>query len=256
MLQVETLSWGTSNTPILQNIDLEVASGEFVGIIGPNGSGKSSLLRCIYRVLKPDTGRITFNGTNIWHRSPRELAKQVAVVLQETATEFDFTVAEVVAMGRFPYQELFGRESQDDQKIIHNALAQVGLDTILDRNFSSLSGGEKQRVLVARAIAQQPQLLILDEPTNHLDIRYQLELMELVKALGITTIAALHDLNLAATYCDRLYVLNQGKVIAQGHPTEVLSPDLIHSVYQVGAEVQTHPKSGKLNLAFFPKSVK
>jgi len=256
MLRVENLSWSTQNIPILQDINLEVSAGEFVGVIGPNGSGKSSLLRCIYRVLKPDTGRITFNGTNIWHLSPRELSKQMAVVLQETATEFDFTVAEVVAMGRFPHQGLFERESQQDQEIIHNALAQVRLDTVYDRNFSSLSGGEKQLVLVARAIAQQPQLLILDEPTNHLDIRYQLELMELVKELGVTTIAALHDLNLAATYCDRLYVLNQGRVIKQGHPTEVLSPDLIHSVYQVGAERQIHPKTGKLNLAFFPKPTK
>jgi iron complex transport system ATP-binding protein len=253
MLQVENLSLQIRQTSILQGINLEVLPGEFVGLIGPNGSGKSSLLRCIYRIFKPTTGRITLNGNKISHLSPRQLAKQIAVVLQESSTEFDFTVAEVVAMGRFPHQGLFGYESQQDNQLIQTVLAQVGLDAIAERNFSSLSGGEKQRVLVARAIAQQPQILILDEPTNHLDIRYQLQLMEWVKALGFTTIAALHDLNLAATYCDRLYVIQGGKIVAQGEPANILTPRLIATVYQVGADIQIDPVTGKLRLAFFPK---
>jgi iron complex transport system ATP-binding protein len=251
MLHVENLSWHVQGTPILQAIQLQVTSGEFVGLIGPNGSGKSSLLRCLYRVFKPTTGQITLNGRNIWHFTQRELAKQIAVVLQETSTEFDFTVEEVVAMGRTPHQGLFERETQRDRQIIQSALAQVRLDAIAGRSFRSLSGGEKQRVLVSRAIAQQPQLLLLDEPTNHLDIGYQLELMELVKTLRITCIAALHDLNLAAAYCDRLIVLYAGQIVAAGTPKEILTPALIHQVYGVNAEIQVQSCTGKLHLLFF-----
>jgi iron complex transport system ATP-binding protein len=254
-LVVENLSCRIEKTQILRDINLEVASGEFVGLIGPNGSGKSSLLRCIYRVLKPDTGRITLNGQDIWRLSPREMAQQTAVVLQETPTEFDFTVEEMVWMGRNPHQGMFERETEKDRDIFREALYQVGMLEFCERSFVSLSGGEKQRVLVARALAQQAQFLILDEPTNHLDIRYQLELLELVKGLGVTTIAALHDLNLAASYCDRIYVVDHGTIKAVGTPPDLLQPSLIREVFGVGSTVEIDQSNGKLHISFFLDSV-
>ncbi|WP_414584324.1 ABC transporter ATP-binding protein [Scytonema sp. PCC 10023] len=252
-LEVKHLSWSIEGKQILHDINLEVSPGEFVGLIGPNGSGKSTLLRCIYRVLKPDTGVITLNGKNIWHLSSREMATATAVVLQETSTEFDFTVEEIVLMGRNPHQGLFDRETELDRSLVFDAMKQVGMDGFAERSFASLSGGEKQRVLIARAIAQQAGFLILDEPTNHLDIRYQLELLELVKRLGITTLAALHDLNLAATYCDRIYVLKGGTIAASGKPESLLQPMLIYDVFGVGSVVEQDSCTGKLRISFFLK---
>lgn len=250
-LQVKNLSWSIEGKQILHNINLQVSPGEFVGLIGPNGSGKSTLLRCIYRVLKPDTGVITLNDQNIWHLSIREMAQATAVVLQETFTEFDFTVTEMVWMGRNPHQGLFDRQTEKDYSIVFNALVQVGMDGFAERSFASLSGGEKQRVLIARAIAQQARFLILDEPTNHLDIRYQLELLELVKRLGVTTLAALHDLNLAASYCDRIYVLKEGTIAAAGKPEALLQPTLIRDVFGVGSVVEQDSGKEKLRISFF-----
>ncbi|MBD2487252.1 ABC transporter ATP-binding protein [Aulosira sp. FACHB-615] len=250
-LEVKHLCWSIEGKQILHDIHLQVSSGELVGLIGPNGSGKSSLLRCLYRVLKPDRGVITLNGKNIWHLSTREMAQTTAVVLQETSADFDFTVAEMVLMGRNPHQGLFDRETKKDHLIVLNALMQVGMNDFAERSFISLSGGEKQRVLIARAIAQQAQFLILDEPTNHLDIRYQLELLELVKGLGVTAIAALHDLNLAASYCDRIYVVHHGTIKAVGTPQDLLQPSLIREVFGVGSTVETNSKNGKLNISFF-----
>ncbi|PLZ95021.1 ABC transporter [Fischerella thermalis CCMEE 5268] len=250
-LEVKNVSWSIEGKQILHDINLEVSPGEFVGLIGPNGSGKSTLLRCIYRVLKPDTGVISLNGKNVWHLSAREMAQATAVVLQETFTEFDFTVAEMVLMGRNPHRGLFDRETQKDHSIVFDALVQVGMNDFAERSFISLSGGEKQRVLIARAIAQQARFLILDEPTNHLDIRYQLELLELVKKLGVTTIAALHDLNLAASYCDRIYVFKRGTITAAGKPEELLQPTLIREVFGVGSVVEQDSAMGKLRISFF-----
>ncbi|MEH2191216.1 MAG: ABC transporter ATP-binding protein [Nostoc sp.] len=250
-LVVEGLYCNIEGTQILRDINLEVASGEFVGLIGPNGSGKSSLLRCIYRVMKPDAGRITLNSKDIWRLSTREMAKQTAVVLQEMPTEFDFTVEEMVWMGRIPHQGMFDYETAKDRDIVMEALTRVGMLEFRERSFLSLSGGEKQRVLVARALAQQASFLVLDEPTNHLDIRYQLELLELVKGLGVTTIAALHDLNLAASYCDRIYVVNNGTIVAVGTPQDLLQPTLIREVFGVGSKVEIDLSNGKLHISFF-----
>src|SRR5579883_2330240 len=251
-LQVEQVCWSINGTQILRKVTLEAVAGEFVGLIGPNGSGKSSLLRCIYRILEPNAGFITLNGEDVWKLSVRQMAKRSGVVLQESPTEFDFTVFEMVLMGRAPHQGMFDNETKQDYQIVQEALSRVGLEDLAERHFLSLSGGEKQRVIMARAIDQQAQFLILDEPTNHLDIRYQLEILQLVKEWGITSIAALHDFNLAAAYCDRLYVLQSGEIVASGTPQEVFSPELIRTVYGVEADVQVHPKTGKLYIVFFP----
>ena len=254
-LQAENVSWSVAAKQIVDAVSLVVDEGEFVGLIGPNGSGKSSLLRTIYRILQPDTGVIELGGTNVWDVTPSEVARQMAVVMQESTGDFDFSVREIVMMGRNPHKGMFDRETVWDIQLVDDALDQVGIIDFAQRSFLTLSGGEKQRVLIARALVQQANFLVLDEPTNHLDIHYQLEILELVKSLGTTTIAALHELNLAAFYCDRLYVLKQGQLVASGTPEAVLHPDLIRDVYGVWSEVSLHSLTGKLTITFFPEKV-
>ena len=254
-LQAENVSWSVAAKQIVDAVSLVVDEGEFVGLIGPNGSGKSSLLRTIYRILQPDTGVIELGGTNVWDVTPGEVARQMAVVMQESTGDFDFSVREIVMMCRNPHKGMFDRETVWDIQLVDDALDQVGIIDFAQRSFLTLSGGEKQRVLIARALVQQANFLVLDEPTNHLDIHYQLEILELVKSLGTTTIAALHELNLAALYCDRLYVLKQGQLVASGTPEAVLHPDLIRDVYGVWSEVSLHSLTGKLTITFFPEKV-
>lgn len=254
-LAVEAVTWSVAGATIVREISLSCVSGSFVGLIGPNGSGKSSLLRCIYRVLQPDAGTIQLDTEEVWRLSARQAAQRIGVVLQEHGGEFEFSVREIVLMGRTPHKALFERDSAADLRIVEEALRQVDMLSFAERSFATLSGGEKQRVLVARALAQQPRFLVLDEPTNHLDIRYQLEVLDLVRGLGVTTIAALHDLNLAALYCDQLYVLKAGALVASGPPPEVLTPALIQAVYGVCAEVALHPRTGRLHVVFLPRSM-
>jgi len=223
-----------------------------VGLIGPNGSGKSTLLRAIYRLLKPAAGRISLGGDDVWLLSARESARRTGVVVQEAPVDFEFSVREIVAMGRTPHKGLLARDTNDDDRIIADALAHVGMRSFAERSYATLSGGEKQRVLVARALAQQPRFLVLDEPTNHLDIHYQLELLDLVRGLGVTTLVTLHDLNLAAAYCQRLYLLQEGRIVASGIPEAVLTPERVRDVFQVEAICGRHPATGRLQLAFVP----
>ncbi|MBX3015058.1 MAG: ABC transporter ATP-binding protein [Caldilineaceae bacterium] len=251
-LTVQDVCWSVEERKIVDGVMMDVQPGEFVGLLGPNGSGKSSLLRTIYRVLKPDAGLISLGDEDLWRMDAREAARRTAVVAQERASDFDFTVHEIVMMGRSPHKGLFDRDSKADFVIVEAALQQVNMLAFAERSFRTLSGGEKQRVLVARALAQQAKFLVLDEPTNHLDIRYQLEILALVKSLGVTSLAALHDLNLAACYCDRLYLLHQGKICAAGTPAQVLQPELIRQVYGVEAHVEHHPITQQLQVTFFP----
>jgi len=249
-LDVDGVSWSVGAQRIVDDIHLRARSGEFTGLIGPNGSGKSSLLRLIYRIYKPDTGAIRLDERDIWMISSKEVARNAAVVAQERASDFDFTVSEIVMMGRSPHKGLFHSDTTEDDLIVCDALASVGMLSFSQRSFHTLSGGEKQRVLIARAVAQRAKVLILDEPTNHLDIRYQFEIMDLVQSLGVTTVAALHDLNLAATYCDQLYLIQAGHIVAAGSPTDVLTSKQIESVYGVRAEVITHASTGRLYILF------
>ncbi|MCX4220793.1 ABC transporter ATP-binding protein [Pseudomonas sp. MCal1] len=228
----------------LHDASLHVAAGEFVGLIGPNGSGKTSLLRCAYRFSQPERGEVRLDHHNIWKQPSRWCAQRIAVVLQEFPDAFGLTVEEVVAMGRTPHKGLFDSDTLEDRQVATQALKSVGLDGFEDHAFATLSGGEKQRVILARALTQQPQLLILDEPTNHLDPRYQLELLQLVKRLQIGTLASIHDLNLAAAFCDRLYVINHGQIVASGTPQQVLTVDLLRDVFGVEALIDPHPLHG------------
>uniref|UniRef100_UPI0026F24716 ABC transporter ATP-binding protein n=1 Tax=Veillonella dispar TaxID=39778 RepID=UPI0026F24716 len=195
-IQADNIQVSFGAKKILHDISLDIRDKEFVGIIGPNGSGKSTFLKCLYRVLQPNHGKIFFDGTEMSSLSHRDTALKMAVVAQHSTVNFDFSVLEMVLMGRSPYKGLLDRDQIDDYEIARHALAQVGLSDFESRNFNTLSGGEQQRVILARALAQRTECLVLDEPTNHLDIKYQLELMTIVKRLDATVVAAIHDLNL------------------------------------------------------------
>ena len=246
------VTWTVDDREIVSGADIEVGTGELVGLVGPNGSGKSTLLRCVYRALRPDAGTVLADGRDLWRMRSRAAARQLAVVVQEPASDFDLTAYEVVLMGRMPHLGTLDRETAADHDLVREALGAVDAGHLAGRSFPTLSGGEKQRVLLARALAQQAPVLILDEPTNHLDIRHQLDLLGLVRRLGLATIAALHDLNLACEYCDRLYVLQSGRVVASGAPGDVMTPKLIEAVFQVGATTAIHPVTGRTHLSFHP----
>ena len=237
MLKTTELHYAVQGHEILRGVDFTLSEGEFVGIIGPNGSGKSTFLKNVYKVLRPQKGEIALMGENLLSMSNREMAQRMAVVVQERESSFDFTVEEVVMMGRQARKHLLERDDDEDRALVERILRQTQLIGLRDRGFSSLSGGEKQRALIARALAQQTALLVLDEPTNHLDIKYQLQLMETVKQLGCTVVAAIHDLNLAAMYCDRLYALKDGRVVGVGTPEELLTASFLREIYEVDAEV-------------------
>lgn len=234
---------------ILRGVDLRAGAGDFVGVIGPNGSGKSTLLKCIYRVLQPSAGAVYLDGRSLEACSFRESAKRVAVLAQHNFYNFDFTVQDVVLMGRAPHKKALERDNAQDYHIVREALETVGMESFRTRSFSSLSGGEQQRVILARALAQQTPCLVLDEPTNHLDIKYQIQLLRFVKRLPCMTIAALHDLNLAAMFCDRLYLMHKGRVMAHGSPQEVLTKQNIETVYEVPVTVTNRP-DGRLNVLY------
>lgn len=234
---------------VLKGISLNAHKKEFVGIIGPNGSGKSTLLKCIYRTLKPQNGAVYLNGQELCNMSVRSSAQKIAVVAQHNYYNFDFSVREVVMMGRSPHKKMLQRDNAEDFQIVDAALKTVQMDTFADRCFSTLSGGEQQRVILSRALAQQTPALILDEPTNHLDITHQLLLLRLVKKLDVTIISAIHDLNIAASYCDRIYVMKDGQIAGSGTPQKILTPELIRSIYQVESEIVTDSK-GKLHILF------
>ena len=251
MLQAEQLSWAASGCPIVQNVSLRVAPGRVHGIVGPNGSGKSSLLKLLVRLHKPTAGRVRLEGQDIWHMDARRFAQQVAVMGQDSAAAFDGSVRETVMLGRMPHQSRWAATTDTDRAVLAQCLAQVGATHLANARLSVLSGGERQRVLLARALAQGPQLLVLDEPTNHLDIRYQLELMRLVTGLGLTVVVVLHDLNIAAQFCDRIALMAAGHVVAEGAPADVLTAERIEAVFGVRAEVDRHPANGRLRIAWW-----
>ena len=236
-IKAENINITLEKNNILKDINIEVDNKEVVGIIGPNGSGKSTLLKCIYRVLKPNDGAILLDEVDIKDMTVKESSKKLAVLSQHNNYNFDFTVKDIVLMGRSPHKKFMERDNKEDYDIVNEALKKVDMLEFKDRSFQSLSGGEQQRVILARALAQQPQCLILDEPTNHLDIKYQLQLMRIVKSLNIEVIAAIHDLNIAAMYCDKIYVLKDGKIVKFGKTNEVLTKKLIKDVYEVDADV-------------------
>ena len=235
-LTLSEVTVAVGSVEICSEVSLVAESGQVVGIVGPNGSGKTTLLRAVYRVLRPRLGRVVVGEDDLWELPPHEAARRIAVVVQEPRSDFEFTVREVVMMGRSPHQSAFARESAEDRQRVDEALAHVDITALATRSFSTLSGGEKQRALIARALVQETRVLILDEPTNHLDIRYQLEVLELVRGVGVTTLMSIHDVNLAAEYCDHIVVLHRGRIQAAGPVETVLIPEVLEPVFGVRVE--------------------
>ena len=250
MISAQDVSFAYDDTVVLDRVTASAERGEVVGLIGPNGSGKTTLLRTLYAGLRPRGGSVQVDGVPVDRLRPAELARRIAVVSQEGAPELPLTVVDMVLLGRAPLRSMFSSYSRLDYREAASALRRVNARVLADRSFNALSGGEKQRVLIARALAQEADHLLLDEPTNHLDIRYQHEILSLVRNLGITTIVVLHDLNLAARYCDRLVLLERGTVVASGTPDAVLRPEIVEPVYRVA--VRRHEEPDCVQLVFRP----
>ena len=249
VIQVENLDFHVDSLKILSQVSLSVQKNEFVGLIGPNGSGKSTLLKNIYRQYTPSAGMIYLNGKDVFKLKSKEAAQQMAIVAQENQPDFDFSVKEMILMGRYSRKKIFEQDSKEDFESVNKALSMVGMKGMEDRSFLSLSGGEKQRIYLAMAFAQESELIILDEPTNHLDIGYQLYIMEIMRKFRDKTIfTSVHDMNLAARYCDRIILLKGGHVIANGTPEEVLTTEQIRKVFHVDTEIEK--KYGYLRIAY------
>ncbi|TWD83306.1 iron complex transport system ATP-binding protein [Kribbella amoyensis] len=249
-LALEHVDLDLDGRKILRDLSLQVGSGEVVGLVGPNGSGKSTALRSIYRALRPKTGVVRVGRTDVASLSLRRSAQLVAAVTQEAGIELDFTVEEVVALGRAPYLKGTEPLTAREVELCTAAMRRLDVERLARRSIMTLSGGERQRVLIARALVQEPEVLVLDEPTNHLDIRHQLELLSLLRGLGPTVLVVLHDLNLAAAACDRLAVLSGGALVASGTPESVLTEELMASVFGVRASVVRHPLTGDPQLLY------
>ncbi len=251
MLQLQEIEFAVAEKQIIKNISLTIEEGKFVGIIGPNGSGKTTMLKILYRHLKQTSGNVTLHEKDIWDVTPKTFAKQMAVVSQESTVLFDFTVKELVLMGRLPYKKWMSADNKEDYAIVEESMRLANISHLADRTLHNLSGGEKKRVMLARALAQKAAILVLDEPTNHLDIEHQLQLMDLVRNLPITIIAALHDLNLAAAYCDELIVMKEGHFYMQGSPMDVLTEKTLQEVFHIQAGIAKNPFTNKLHLFFY-----
>ncbi|MEU4100448.1 ABC transporter ATP-binding protein [Streptomyces tanashiensis] len=238
-ITAEDLSWSVAGTPVVRGVGADIAPGETVGLLGPNGSGKSSLLRCLAGLRTPDAGTVRYDGASVRDWSARRIARHVAFVDQNTGADSDLRVADVVGLGRLPFRDRWRGPDATDRAVVAEALEHLGLAALAERPWKALSGGERRRAHIARALAQRPYGLLLDEPTNHLDVRHQLQLMELLAGTDQTVLVALHDLSLAARYCDRLLLLHHGHLIASGPPAAVLTAERLAEVFEVDAELTT-----------------
>ncbi len=256
-LQIRQVSFSYLDGLVLHNVDLAIGAGEMVGLLGPNGSGKTTLIKLASGVLKPGQGEIRLDGSDLSLLRRKAIARNVAVVPQQFHIPFAFSVGEVVMLGRIPFIKALAGETEVDRQAVTTALELVGIGELEQRRFDELSGGERQKVILAMALAQQPKLLLLDEPTVHLDITHQIEILELVRSLnveqGITVIAAMHDLNLASLYFDRLVLLKEGRVMADGTPAQVLTEARIREVFSASVMVEPHPVTGVPHIVVTPK---
>ncbi|MFP4170279.1 MAG: ABC transporter ATP-binding protein [Methanomassiliicoccales archaeon] len=241
-LNIDGISFAYNSVDVLSSVDLSVDGGQMLGIIGPNGSGKTTLLKCINRVLQPREGTVYIDGRDLSGLTRKQIALEVGVVPQNNAINFPFSVVDVVMMGRNPAMQRFEREGPRDIEIVREAMEKTGIAFLADRDIDQVSGGERQRVIIARALAQRPKVLLLDEPTMHLDVNHQLEIMDLVRELArdqeLTVIMVSHDLDLAARYCDRLIMLDSGQIQAAGEVERVLTPENLRRVFKIDAFVQ------------------
>ena len=246
-LSAEDVSYAVGLAQLLEAVSLEVRPGTLLGLIGPNGAGKSTLLKCISQLLAPSTGQVSLDGEDLRGRPPQEIARHIALLPQSTTLNFAFTCLEVVLMGRNPHLGRFQAEGARDHAIAQQSMTDTGSADFVTRLITEVSAGERQRVLLARALTQQPRLLLLDEPTAGLDVQHQLQVFSLIRDLvgqGLTAIAVVHDLNLAARYCDRLVLLDRGAVHARGRVSDVLTPENLADVFNVEATVDLDPALG------------
>ena len=248
------LSFGYGERPVLRDISLQLPSGQCYGILGPNGCGKTTLLDLLSGLLQPRSGSVTFHGRPLHAWPKKQLAQRLALVPQDFMVRFGYTVREVVEMGLHPHLHRFGAPTRTDLALIDEALVATGIVDLADRPVTRLSGGEKQRVAVARALAQRPEMLLLDEATSNLDIHHSLEILHLIRERfeqhGMQVVAVMHDLNLAAFFCDHLIFLKDGRVLRQGPTEEVLTPETIAAVYGVEAEVRNNPFTNSRQVSF------
>lgn len=255
-LNLSQISFSYGNTPVLRNIDLVVEKGEMLALLGPNGSGKTTLIKLISGVLKPTEGEIHLDGSMLNQLKRREVAQRVAVVPQQFNMPFAFTLGEVVLLGRTPFLKVFSDERERDRRVVQQAIELIGIEELKERFFNEVSGGERQKAILAMAIAQEPRLLLLDEPTAHLDINHQVEILDLVRSLnreqGITVIGAMHDLNLAALYFHRIILLKEGRIFADGSPAQVLTQETIKEVFSASVKVTQHPLTGVPHIVLTP----
>ncbi len=249
MLLIQGITAGYEKHIVLQDVSMNVAPGEFVGLLGPNGCGKTTLLRVISGILTPRSGQVILDGRNILTMTRRTWAQTAACLMQDMGMDTTFTVREVALLGRSPHLPRFGWESHHDHAIAQKAMEEADIAHLADRPVSAISGGERQRAFFAMCLAQGPRLLLLDEPVNHLDLGHQIQLLECVRRLNrqnkLTVVGVFHDLNLASEYCDRLLVLRNGRIEAAGTPGEVVTPELIDRVYGAKVVVEANAVSGR-----------
>jgi len=256
-LQIQGVDFSYFDGLVLHDINLSLGAGEMVGLLGPNGSGKTTLLKLASGVLKPKQGEVRLGGSSLSQLSRKSIARRVAVVPQQFHIPFAFTTSEVVTLGRIPFIKALTGERAADKQAVAAAMELVGIAELMERRFDEMSGGERQKVTLAMALAQQPKLLLLDEPTVHLDISHQVETLELVRSLnvgqGLTVIAAMHDLNMASLYFDRLILLKEGRIATEGTPAQVLTEDTIREVFSASVRVESHPATGVPHVVVMPK---
>ncbi len=249
-IKADNLVWKIGGKTVINGVSFEAEPGKMLGLLGPNGSGKTSLLRLLTRLKRPHAGRVMLDDRDLSKFRRRAIAQRVAFIEQHATTNANLKVEDVVKLGRFPHRSMFSGWSREDDAAVSEALERTGMSAKRHDAWQSLSGGEKQRTHLARALAQSPKELILDEPTNHLDVQHQIGLLRLVSSLPITSIIALHDLNHAAMFCERLIVMQAGKVVAAGVPEEVLTRDLLREVFSVEAHVETSPHHARPHIHF------
>lgn len=253
LLLVEGLNYTRDGKQILRDVTLTVAPGELVGLVGPNGAGKSTLLKVVSGLWPGADGSITLCDKPLKQYTARKVARVIAQVPQITALDFPFSVRQIVTMGRNPHLSRFELETERDRRIVNEAMQRTRTLDLADRLISTLSGGERQRVLIARALTQEPRLLLLDEPTANLDLQHELGIFDLIRDLiqrdALGSLVAIHDLELAARFCDRLLLLHQGRVLAEGSPTEVLTPEILHRAYGIKTQAYADPVTGHLRIA-------
>ena len=249
MLNIHDLSFAYRDKMVLDGIELSVVKGEVIGIIGPNGCGKTTLLKHLNRNLQPDSGTVLINETNLEEMTKSEIARQIASVPQTNEIKFSFTARDIVAMGRMPFMERFRGESSEDIRIVEDAMQRTNISNLADRYINTMSGGERQRVIIARALAQTPEVVLLDEPTLHLDISNQFDALDLVKKLsdedGLTVIIVSHDLPMVVRYCDRIMMLKDHKIFALGTPEEVLTPENMRDIFNIDAILEKDDRTGQ-----------